>query len=165
MIVGIGNDLVDIRRIEKSLKRFGERFENKIFTHSEIAKAKQKANPKAQAATFAKRFAAKEACAKALGVGLGKISWREIEVANDELGKPSLKLSGNAALHLQNLAAGKNNLGAKLPHPNPIPVGEGSYGKAVTGEGIFINENCRIHLSLSDEYPYAQAFVVIEASC
>ncbi|MEI6730480.1 MAG: holo-ACP synthase [Pseudomonadota bacterium] len=129
MIIGIGNDLVDIRRIEQSLKRFGQRFENKIFTQGEIAKAKQKSSPKAQAATFAKRFAAKEACAKALGVGLGKISWQEIEVANDQLGKPSLQLSGNAALHLQNLAAGKST---------------------------------SIHLSLSDEYPYAQAFVIIE---
>lgn len=94
MIVGIGSDLIDIRRIEKSLERHGERFVQRIFTETEQARAEGRAH---RAATYAKRFAAKEACAKALGCGFGQhAAWREIGVENDAAGRPALALTGAA---------------------------------------------------------------------
>ncbi len=129
MILGIGNDLVDIRRIEALLEKFPARFERKIFSPRERTHAIRSKNPRAVAGAYAKRFAAKEAFAKALGSGVNGLSWQEIEVVNLPSGQPVLNLSGQAAAMLR----------AKTPR-----------GMEATA-----------HLSLSDEYPYAQAFVVI----
>jgi holo-[acyl-carrier protein] synthase len=98
MIVGLGSDLIDIPRIEKALARFGKKFEDRIFTAQEQAAAAKRSGAGAQsiAATYAKRFAAKEACAKALGTGIGRIAWLEIEVGNLASGAPTLTLSGAA---------------------------------------------------------------------
>lgn len=137
MILGIGSDICDISRIEKSLARFGEAFENRIFTQGERAKARRRAGGgkrNGTASTYAKRFAAKEAMGKALGTGVGAgggIFWRDIEVVNLPSGKPTLKLAGNALKMLE----------AITPHGHTAIV----------------------HVSLVDEYPMAQAFVVIEA--
>ncbi|MFD2263071.1 holo-ACP synthase [Lacibacterium aquatile] len=129
MIIGIGNDLCDIRRIEKSLARFGDRFKNRVFTDIEKAKADRRAAP---AGTYAKRFAAKEATAKALGTGINfGVSWREIGVVNLPGGKPTLVLTGRAAEKLAEL----------------------------TPEGY----RAQIDITLTDEYPLAQAFVMISA--
>ena len=99
MILGIGNDLIDIRRIEKTLERFGERFMNRIYTEEERRRAERR--PLTRAATYAKRFAAKEACAKALGTGLRRgVFWRDMKVANLASGQPTLTLSGGAAERL-----------------------------------------------------------------
>lgn len=131
MILGIGNDLVDIRRIEKALKRFGARFEHRVFTEAERAQARQRGA--ATPAFYAKRFAAKEACAKALGVGLGvHAAWKEIEVVSLPTGQPSLRLHGNAQRRLE----------AMTPQ-EAVPI---------------------LHLTLADEYPYAQAIVLISAA-
>lgn len=137
MILGIGSDICDIRRIEKSLARFGEAFEKRVFTAGEQAKARRRAgggNRNGMASTYAKRFAAKEALGKALGTGVGAgggIYWRDIEVVNLPSGKPTVALSGGAQKALEYLT------------PK--------------------NHHAVIHLSLVDEYPLAQAFVVIEA--
>ena len=129
MILGIGTDLVDVERIEKVIERHGERFIARIFTPAERARAERRANP---AATYAKRFAAKEACAKALGTGLRNgVFWRDIGVVNLPSGRPTLKLSGGALARL----------------------------KAITPEGI----EARIDLTITDEGPMAEAFVVISA--
>ena len=129
MIIGFGNDLCDIRRIESSLERFGERFLARCFTETERAKSDGRA---ARAASYAKRFAAKEACAKALGTGFrGGVAFRDMGVVNLPSGKPTLKLTGGAAARLQ-----------ALTPPDHI---------------------ARIHLTLTDEYPLAQAQVIIEA--
>ena len=136
-ILGIGSDICDISRIEKSLARFGEAFENRIFTEGERAKARRRAGGgkrNGTASTYAKRFAAKEALGKALGTGVGAgggIFWRDIEVVNLPSGKPTLTLAGNARKVLE----------------------------AITPKGHI----AVIHVSLVDEYPMAQAFVVIEA--
>lgn len=133
MILGTGIDMTDIRRIESALGEFGERFEARLFTSKERAKAhsRKEAGAQAIAATYAKRFAAKEACAKALGTGMRQnISWHDIEVGNNTLEKPSITLSGAAAKRLATLAAGRQT---------------------------------HIHLSLSDEFPYVIAQVIIEA--
>ena len=129
MIVGIGSDLCDIRRIAETLERFGERFTQRIFTDVERARSERKGDP---AASYAKRFAAKEACSKALGTGLrGGVFWRDMGVANLRSGAPTLKLTNGAAERL-----------AAITPAGLTPV---------------------IHLSLTDDHPYAQAFVVIEA--
>ncbi len=128
MIIGFGNDLCDIRRIEDSLARFGERFVRRCFTETERLKSEGRAG---RAASYAKRFAAKEACAKALGTGLrAGISWRDMGVVNLPSGKPTLRLTGGAATRLE----------------------------ALTPKG----HRAIIHLTLSDEYPFAQAQVIIE---
>ncbi len=130
MIVGIGSDLTDIRRIEKTLARYGDRFIRRVFTPVEQAKAARRPDP---APTFAKRFAAKEACCKALGTGIGQGVWfRDMGVVNLPSGQPTLELTGGALARLKSMT----------------PPG---------ADGI------RIHLSLTDDYPLAQAFVVIEA--
>lgn len=127
MILGLGNDLVDIRRIEDSLERFGERFIAKVFTPAERETAERRTG-KARSGAYAKRFAAKEALVKALGKrGVG---WRDMEVTNDAEGRPSLALSGGAAALLA----------------RRIPAGM----------------RAKIHLTLSDDYPLAQAVVIIE---
>ena len=129
MIVGIGSDLSDIRRIQSTLDRFGERFTGRIFTPTERARAERRGDA---AATYAKRFAAKEACAKALGTGMRRgVAWRDMGVVNLPSGRPTLELTGGAASRLQ----------AIIP-PGWRPV---------------------IWLSLTDDHPYAHAFVVIEA--
>ena len=129
MIVGIGSDLCDIRRLAAVLERHGERFTARCFTEIERRKAERRAD---RAGTYAKRFAAKEACAKALGTGLRHgVFWRDMGVVNWPSGQPTLTLTGGA---LQRLAT-------------IVPAGM---------EPV-------IHLSLTDEHPYAQAFVVIEA--
>nr|WP_295466940.1 holo-ACP synthase [Mesorhizobium sp.] len=129
MIIGLGSDLIDIRRVEKSLARFGERFTQRIFTEIEQAKSDRR---KERAASYAKRFAAKEACAKALGTGLARgVFWRDMGVVNLPGGKPTMNLTNGAAKRLE----------------------------AITPPG------CRavIHLTITDDFPLAQAFVIIEA--
>lgn len=129
MILGFGIDLCDIRRIEKVLAEHGERFVARCFTPVERAKADGRA---ARAATYAKRFAAKEACAKALGTGIGQgVSWQTMGVVNDPSGKPTMVLTGGAAARLA----------------------------AMTPRGCEVF----VHLTLTDEYPLAQAQVLIEA--
>ncbi len=129
MILGFGNDLCDIRRIEDSLARFGVRFVNRCFTDLERQKSERRARP---ASSYAKRFAAKEACAKALGTGIAAgVFWRDMGVVNLASGKPTLSLTGGAALRLAEM----------------------------TPEGHMVV----IHLTLTDEYPMAQAQVIIEA--
>lgn len=101
MILGIGSDLIDIRRVERTLDRFGERFTARCFTAVERARADRRAN---RAATYAKRYAAKEACAKALGTGFrGGVFWRDIGVVNLASGRPTLELTGGAARRLETL--------------------------------------------------------------
>ena len=129
MIVGIGSDLADIRRIQGSLDRFGDRFTGRVFTAVERARSERKGD---RAASYAKRFAAKEACSKALGTGMrAGVFWRDMGVVNLRSGQPTLALTGGAAVRL-----------AALMPPGMTPF---------------------IHLSLTDDHPYAQAFVVIEA--
>lgn len=97
-VIGLGNDMIDIRRIERSLERFGPRFIDRVFTEIEVAKSERRAN---RAASYAKRFAAKEACAKALGTGFRNgVFWRDMGVVNLASGKPTLALTGGAALRL-----------------------------------------------------------------
>lgn len=101
MIIGIGNDLIDIRRIERTLERFGDRFINRIFTDIEQQKSERRAN---RTASYAKRFAAKEACSKALGTGFRKgVFWRDMGVVNLKGGKPTMALTGGAAKRLAEL--------------------------------------------------------------
>lgn len=129
MILGVGADLCDIRRIQTSLDRFGDRFKRRCFTELERTRSDRKPDP---AWSYAKRFAAKEACAKALGTGMRRdVYWRDMGVVNRTTGQPTLALTGHAARHLAALT----------------PIGH----------------ETRIHLTLSDEHPYALAFVVIEA--
>jgi len=129
MILGIGSDLSDIRRIQGSLDRFGDRFTHRCFTELERHRSERKPD---RAASYAKRFAAKEACAKALGTGMrGAVYWRDMGVVNLPSGQPTLALTGGALERLKRL----------LPE----------------------RHEARIHLSLTDDHPYAQAFVVIEA--
>ena len=104
MIIGTGSDLIDIRRVEKTLARFGERFIQRCFTPEEIAKAERRREAGTHIATYAKRFAAKEACSKALGTGFSNgVFMKDIGVINDPLGRPALKLTGGALKRLQSL--------------------------------------------------------------
>jgi holo-[acyl-carrier protein] synthase len=129
MILGIGSDLIDIRRIERTIARHGDRFIDRIFTDVERAKAERRAN---RIDTYAKRFAAKEACAKALGTGLrAGVFWRDMGVVNLPSGRPTMRLTGGALERL----------------------------KAITPAGY----EPRIDLTITDEYPTAQAFVIISA--
>jgi holo-[acyl-carrier protein] synthase len=98
MILGLGNDTIDIRRIERSIERYGERFLDRLFTPVERQKSDQRA---LRAASYAKRFAAKEACAKALGTGMSQgVFWRDMGVVNEPSGKPTMQLTGGAAKRL-----------------------------------------------------------------
>lgn len=98
MILGIGSDIIDIRRIERTLDRYGERFVERCFTETERRKSDRRAN---RAASYAKRFAAKEACAKALGTGFSRgVFWRDLGVVNLPSGKPTMRLTGGAAARL-----------------------------------------------------------------
>jgi holo-[acyl-carrier protein] synthase len=99
MILGVGSDIIDIRRIEQTLARFGDRFTHRVYTELERSRAERR--PHERAATFAKRFAAKEACAKALGTGLKQgVFWRDMGVANLRTGQPTMVLTGGAAVRL-----------------------------------------------------------------
>lgn len=101
MIIGIGNDLIDIRRVEKTLERHGDRFTMRVFTDVERAKSDRR---HLRAASYAKRFAAKEACSKALGTGLSRgVFWRDMGVVNLPGGKPTMKLTGGAAKRLEEI--------------------------------------------------------------
>ena len=133
MIIGIGSDLIDIRRIEKVMERHGDRFLDRIFTEAERARAERRAKvPKMVAATYAKRFAAKEACSKALGTGIRQgVWWRDMGVVNLPGGRPTMKLSGGAKVRLDQLT----------------PPGH----------------EARIDLTITDDWPLAQAFVIISA--
>ncbi|HZG26867.1 holo-[acyl-carrier protein] synthase [Ensifer adhaerens] len=129
MIIGIGSDLIDIRRVEKSIARFGDRFTHRCFTEVERAKSDRR---KERAASYAKRFAAKEACSKALGTGLAQgVFWRDMGVVNLPSGKPTMALTGGAA----------ERLAAMTP--------QGHYAV--------------VHLTITDDFPLAQAFVILEA--
>ena len=103
MILGLGNDLIDIRRIEKALERYGERFTNRLFTEVERAKSDRRHQ---RAASYAKRFAAKEACSKALGTGISRgVYWRDMGVVNQPSGRPTMALTGGAAKILEEMTA------------------------------------------------------------
>ena len=130
MIIGIGNDLCNIDRVAQTLERFGERFENRVFTDVEIALARGR---RRTAETYAKRFAAKEACAKALGTGVPRrgVHWKDLAVVNLPTGKPTLALTGGAAKRLAAMT----------------PAGH---------EAV-------IHLTITDDHPWAEAQVIIEA--
>ena len=131
MIIGIGSDILDIRRIERTIKRHGDRFLERIFTTAERAKA-EKRTERIRAATYAKRFAAKEAASKALGTGFrAGVFWRDLGVVNLPSGQPTLRLTGRAAERLKAIT----------------PAGHGAV----------------IALTMTDEFPYAQAMVVITA--
>jgi holo-[acyl-carrier protein] synthase len=133
MIIGVGSDLIDIRRVAKAIERHGERFLGRIFTDAERAKAERRAkSEKMVVATYAKRFAAKEACAKALGTGIRQgVWWRDMGVVNLPGGRPTMQLTGGAQARL----------------------------KALTPAG----HEARIDLTITDEWPTAQAFVIISA--
>jgi len=129
MILGIGTDLANIERIQATLDRFGDRFRNRVFTETEQAKAERRADV---AGTYAKRWAAKEACSKALGTGLRMgIAWKDMSVSNLSTGQPVMQVTGWAAERLDEMT----------------PPGH---------EAV-------IHVTLTDDHPWAQAFVVIEA--
>lgn len=127
MILGLGNDIIDIRRIEQAIERYGERFLKRVFTETERAKSDRR---HARAASYAKRFAAKEACAKALGTGISNgVHWRDMGVVNLPSGRPTFALTGGAAAQLAR----------------------------ITPEGY----EARIDLTITDDFPQAQAIVII----
>ena len=130
MIIGLGNDLIDIRRVEKTLERFGTRFTERVFTPVEQKKSDRRA---ARAASYAKRFAAKEACAKALGTGVPRrgVHWRDLGVVNLPSGKPTMALTQGAAARLEE----------------------------ITPDGM----TAQIDVTITDDYPLAQAIVIISA--
>jgi holo-[acyl-carrier protein] synthase len=129
MILGLGNDLIDIRRIEKTIENHGERFLARVYTDIERAKSDRRAQ---RAASYAKRFAAKEACAKALGTGLNQgVYWRDMGVVNLPGGKPTMALTGGALKRLEKIT----------------PVGY----------------RAQIDLTITDDFPLAQAIVIISA--
>jgi len=129
VIIGIGSDLIDICRIEKTIERYGDRFLDRVFTEMERVKSDRRVN---RAASYAKRFAAKEACAKALGTGLNHgVFWRDMGVVNLPSGQPTMTLTGGAAERLQSL----------------VPE----------------SHVAQIHLTITDDFPLAQAFVLISA--
>jgi holo-[acyl-carrier protein] synthase len=128
VIIGLGNDIVDIRRVEKTLERFGTRFTDRIFTDIEKRKSDKRAQ---RAASYAKRFAAKEACSKALGTGFRRgVFWRDMGVVNEPSGRPTMVLTGGAKAQLAR----------------------------ITPAGM----QAKIHLTITDDFPYAQAIVMIE---
>ena len=121
MIIGIGTDLCDIRRIERSLQRFGERFTHRCFTATERAKADRRAD---RAGTYAKRFAAKEACSKALGTGIRGIRWQEMGVVNLPTGQPTLELSGKAKARLDALIPPGHEASFQLTLTDEHPIAQ-----------------------------------------
>ena len=128
-MIGLGSDLIDIRRIEKTFIKFGDRFRDRIFTKNEIEKCEKRSE---KISCYAKRFAAKEAAAKALGTGFRKgIYWKDLEVINLASGKPTMKFHGNSKKRLESMIENK--------------------------------KTALINLSITDEYPYAQAILMIES--
>ena len=128
MILGIGTDLVNIERVRKVLDRFGDRFEKRVFSELEILRSRKRYDP---SSSYAKRSAAKEACSKALGIGLRMgISWKEMHIVNLQSGKPELQIEGKA----------KDFLKYMTPH----------------------GYSAKINVSLTDDYPWAKAIVIIE---
>jgi holo-[acyl-carrier protein] synthase len=122
MIIGLGSDLIDVRRIEKTIERHGERFINRIFTDVEKAKSDKRAQ---RAASYAKRFAAKEACSKALGTGLNKgVYWRDMGVINLPGGKPTMKLTGGALKRLQELTPPGYSAQIDLSMTDELPIAQ-----------------------------------------
>ena len=122
MIIGLGNDLIDIRRIEKSIERFGDRFIDRIFTDVEKAKSDRRA---ARAASYAKRFAAKEACAKALGTGLNRgVFWRDMGVVNLPGGKPTMRLTGGALKRLEQITPAGHEALIELTITDDFPLAQ-----------------------------------------
>ena len=129
MILGLGSDITDVRRVAKVIERHGDRFLTRVFTENERTRAERKKN---RVETYAKRFAAKEACSKALGSGISEgVFWRDMGVVNLPSGKPTMHLTGGAADKLERL----------------VPP----------------EHRALIHLTITDEFPMAQAFVIIEA--
>jgi holo-[acyl-carrier protein] synthase len=129
MIIGLGSDLIDIRRIEKTLEKYGERFTQRVFTEVEQKKSDKRQQ---RAASYAKRFAAKEAMSKALGTGISKgVFWRDMGVVNLPGGKPTMNLTNGAETQLLSM----------------MPAGHVPH----------------IHITITDDFPLAQAFVIIEA--
>ena len=129
LVIGLGNDIIDIRRIEQSLARYGQRFIDRVFTEIEVERSERRA---ARAASYAKRFAAKEACAKALGTGFRRgVFWRDMGVVNLPTGRPTLALTGGALIRLREITP-----------------------------ATFLS---RIDLTITDDYPWAQAIVLITA--
>jgi holo-[acyl-carrier protein] synthase len=129
MIIGLGSDLIDIARVAEVLDRYGDRFTHRCFTEIERTKSDRRAQ---RAASYAKRFAAKEACAKALGTGMSQgVFWRDMGVVNLPGGKPTMHLTGGAAARLEKM----------------LPSGH----------------RAAIHLTITDDFPLAQAFVIVEA--
>ena len=129
MIIGLGNDLIDIRRIENTIERYGDRFLARIFTEIERERSERRNQ---RAASYAKRFAAKEACSKALGTGIRQgVFWRDMGVVNLPSGRPTMALTGGAAVRLEE----------------------------ITPEGL----DARIDLTITDDFPLAQAIVIISA--
>lgn len=132
MIIGIGNDLANIERIKAAIGKFGQHFIDKIFSEEEKAELekRRKISDYEFACSVARRFAAKEACSKALGTGFRQgVFWPDLIITHTPAGKPELRLRGNAAEHLKKLSAG---------------------------------QNCRLHVTMTDDFPWAQAFVIIE---
>ena len=132
MIVGVGSDIANISRIEETIRKFGPRFLNKIFTKYELSEMskRQDISAKEYGSMATKRFAAKEACSKALGTGFREgVFWKNIEIRHLASGKPTLRLSGGALKHAEKQCE---------------------------------NGNVSLHISMSDDYPWAQAFVIIE---
>lgn len=122
MIIGIGSDLIDIRRVEKTLERFGERFTNRCFTEIERAKSDRR---RLRAASYAKRYAAKEACSKALGTGFRKgVFWRDLGVVNLPGGKPTMKLTGGALKHLEAMTPEGMDIQIDLTITDEPPIAE-----------------------------------------
>jgi holo-[acyl-carrier protein] synthase len=122
MILGLGNDLIDIRRIEKSIERFGDRFLDRIFTDVEKAKSDRRA---ARGASYAKRFAAKEACAKALGTGLNRgVFWRDMGVVNLPGGKPTMRLTGGALKRLEQITPAGHEALIELTITDDFPLAQ-----------------------------------------
>ena len=129
-MIGIGADIIDIRRIEKTINRFGNKFKKRIFTDEEINKCEQR---KLSVNCYAKRYAAKEAASKALGTGFRKgVFWRDLEVSNLPSGQPTIIFHGGAKKQLESIS--------------------------------LVNNKPNINLTITDEYPYAQAIVIIEGS-
>ncbi|HEX3674832.1 MAG TPA: holo-ACP synthase [Rhizomicrobium sp.] len=122
MIIGLGNDLIDIRRVEKSIARFGDRFLSRIFTDLERAKSDKRNQ---RAASYAKRFAAKEACSKALGTGLRRgVFWRDMGVVNLPGGKPTMKLTGGALKRLQQITPPGHDALIELTITDDFPLAQ-----------------------------------------
>lgn len=122
MILGLGNDLIDIRRIEKALERYGDRFTNRLFTDVERAKSDKRAQ---RAASYAKRFAAKEACSKALGTGISRgVYWRDMGVVNLPSGRPTIALSGGAAKILEDMTPSGHRAQIDLTITDDFPLAQ-----------------------------------------